>query len=114
MPRCLQDLRQVHDWIAARILQHALYNIRLAPCGWQHFLRARETFPADGMPVAGIRSGNTSAARHSLLNVELHEEEMMQAQAATMMQLDWVRSMRLEPWLHGCWTMLLYDRLLRL
>ena len=90
--RCLQDLRQVRDWIAEELgVQHALYNLQITPRDWQHFLRARENFPADGTPSAGTRGGSASATQRLLLNLALHKEEMMRARAAAMMQLEWVQ-----------------------
>ena len=89
---CLQDLRQVRDWIAEEFdVQHALYNVQITPCDWQHFLRARESFPAHGAPLAGTRGGSISATQSLLLTLALHEEEMMRARAAAMKQLEWVQ-----------------------
>ena len=55
--KCLGDLGLLRDFVASELkTEHALYNLQVNPCVWQHFARARIHFP-EGAPAGGSRGG---------------------------------------------------------
>ena len=90
--QCLDNLREVRSWVEATFgCSHSLYNLQVSPCDWQHFIRARLTFPGDGsLPLPGSRGGSLSTTKQLLLNISNLEEELIRQREAALQRLNWL------------------------
>ena len=90
--QCLDNLREVRSWVEATFgCSHSLYNLQVSPCDWQHFIRARLTFPGYGsLPLPGSRGGSLSTTKQLLLNISNLEEELIRQREAALQRLNWL------------------------
>ena len=90
--KCLDDLRLVRDFVAEQFcVEHAVYNIQISPCEFQHFIKGRLQFPTEGLPSPGARGGRLSPAKAMLLNLSATEEHLLRQRFELLWQQPWCK-----------------------